>query len=268
LLKEIPLAYWQRFLVVILFISAPSALEAVSSSSSYHVFVFGDLTGNTVPGIYEQVVAECVRLNPALALTVGDQVWGYTSDEKELNRRWDAYFALVKGLGIPLYLCPGNNDIENTQTERIWRERTGRATNYSFDYGGDHYTVLDTSRWDDTKSLLIATLDWLRDDLAQAQGARYRVVVMHRPYWLAASISGDSDPLMQLFEAKRVNLVLSGHVHFYFQRKANGVIYISAPSSGGALPPLMFGAFFGYVWLTMADDGIVPEVARLPVANN
>ncbi len=232
------------------------------------MFVFGDLTGKTVPGIYEQVVAECVRLNPALALTVGDQVWGYTSDEAELNRRWDAYFALVKKLTIPLYLCPGNNDIENTQMERIWRERTGRATYYSFDYDGDHYTVLDTSRWEDAKSLPAAQLAWLATDLAQAQGARYRVVVMHKPYWLTASLSSEPDPLMQLFEANKVNLVLAGHIHFFVQQEIHGITYISVPSSGGAPPPLMFGSFFGYVWLTMADQGIVPEVVRLPAANN
>lgn len=254
---------YPRFLILLLLLTSLTA-----GASSYHVFVFGDLTGSTVPGIYERVVAECVRLHPAFALTVGDQVWGYTSDEKELNRRWDAYFALVKGLGVPLYLCPGNNDIENSQMERIWRERTGMTTYYSWDYGGDHYTVLDTSRWDDAKSLPQAQMEWLAGDLAQAQEARYRVVVLHKPYWLPASLSSEPDPLIQLFEAKKVNLVLAGHIHFYLQKEIRGMTYIAAPSSGGALSPLMFGNFFGYVWLTMADGGIVPEVVRLPAANN
>ena len=239
-----------------------------AGSSDYHVFVFGDLTGSSVPGIYERVVAECTRLNPTFALTVGDQVWGYTNDEQELNHRWDDYFALVNGLAMPLYLCPGNNDIENAQMERLWRERSGKATYYSFDFGGDHYTVLDTSRWDNARTLPQAMLEWLAVDLAQAQGARYRVVVMHRPYWLAASLGGEPNPLMKLFEVNRVNLVLSGHVHFYCRKEINGITYISVPSSGGALPFLMFGTFFGYVWLTMADSGIVPEVVRLPAANN
>jgi predicted phosphodiesterase len=235
--------------------------------STYHVFVFGDLTGKTVPGIYEQAVAECKRLHPDFALTVGDQVWGYTRDEKVLNSRWDDYFAMVAGLGIPLYLCPGNNDIENAQMESIWRARTGKAPNYSWDYGGDHYTVLDNSRWNDAAALPLSTLGWLRDDLAQAQAARYRVVVMHRPYWLVAGLGSGDDPLIKLFEQYHVNLVLSGHIHFYVQKKAHGITYISVPSSGGAIPPLVLGAFYGYLWLTMADDGIVPEVVRLPVAN-
>jgi predicted phosphodiesterase len=238
------------------------------AASTYHVFVFGDLTGNTVPGIYQQVVAECKRLHPDFALTVGDQVWGYTRDEKILNSRWDDYFALVEELGVPLYLCPGNNDIENAQMERIWRERTGREPNYAFDYGGDHYTVLDNSRWNDAATLPVASLGWLREDLTKAQAARYRVVIMHRPYWLVAGLGSSDDPLIKIFEQYKVNLVLSGHVHFYVQKKAHGIIYISAPSSGGAIPPLVFGAFYGYVWLDMADSGIVPEIVRLPAANN
>ena len=75
------------FLVILLPMLAPGL--TTGDETNYGVFVFGDLTGRTVPGIYERVVAECNRLQPAFALTVGDHIWDGTASIPELNRRWD-----------------------------------------------------------------------------------------------------------------------------------------------------------------------------------
>ena len=237
-------------------------------SSSYHVFVFGDLTGSTVPGIYEKAVMECQRLKPDLALTVGDQIWGETNDLRVLNERWDKYFTLVKPLSMPLYLCPGNNDIENDVMADLWKKRTGKLIYYSFDFKGDHYVMLDSSRWDNPQSLPEEMLEWLQVDLAKAGSARYRIVIIHRPYWFMASMVLQPDPLTRILQNYDVNLVLSGHCHFHFYKEVKGILYIAAPSSGGGLPPLVSGAFFGYLWLTLSDEGIKWEAERLTEAND
>lgn len=82
---------------------------------------------------------------------------------------------------------------------------------------------------------------WLRDSLAKAGAAKWKIVVMHHPVY---SSGKEEDRLSQvlapLFEAQKVNLVIQGHQGAYERTKPiyrgepakNGPIYITVGGSG------------------------------------
>ena len=90
------------------------------------------------------------------------------------------------------------------------------AVNYSFNYGNAHWTVVDSDPYVDwTDSTLQA---WVASDLAAAQGATWRFVVFHHPGFSSALEHFEQQQMRLLspvFEAGKVDVVFSGHVHNY-----------------------------------------------------
>ena len=90
------------------------------------------------------------------------------------------------------------------------------AVNYSFNYGNAHWTVVDSDPYVDwTDSTL---RDWVAKDLAGAQGATWRFVIFHHPGFSSAREHYEQQQtrlLSPLFEAGKVDVVFSGHVHNY-----------------------------------------------------
>lgn len=88
--------------------------------------------------------------------------------------------------------------------------------NFSFDYGNVHWTVLDSNSYMDWTNP--ALKKWLTSDLAAAHSATWRFVAFHHPGF-NSSKSHFSDQWMRLlapiFEAGKVDIVFSGHVHNY-----------------------------------------------------
>lgn len=113
------------------------------------------------------------------------------------------------------------------------------AVNYSFNYGNAHWTVVDSDPYVDwTDSALRA---WVAADLAAAQSATWRFVVFHHPGFTSALEHFEQQQMRLLapvFEAGKVDVVFSGHVHNY-QRQA----------------PLTFQAWKKPVVLTGGKDG-------------
>src|SRR5262249_42456333 len=91
-----------------------------------------------------------------------------------------------------------------------------RMANYSLDYGNAHWTVLDanaTVDWTDPE-----LRDWVAKDLASAKGAAWRFVCFHQPGFSSSKKHFDEQymrVLSPVFEAGKVDLVFSGHVHNY-----------------------------------------------------
>src|SRR5882724_1370051 len=91
-----------------------------------------------------------------------------------------------------------------------------RAVNYSFNYGNAHWLVVDSDpyvNWTDS-----ALRDWVAKDLAGAQDAAWRFVVFHHPGFSSAREHYEQQQmrlLSPLFEAGKVDVVFSGHVHNY-----------------------------------------------------
>ena len=91
-----------------------------------------------------------------------------------------------------------------------------RMASFSFDYGGAHWTVLDSNPYIDWETP--ALVDWVKKDLAAAKDATWRFVAFHHPGFNSAkSHFGDQwmRVLSPVFEKGGVDVVFAGHVHNY-----------------------------------------------------
>ncbi|MBN9380964.1 MAG: metallophosphoesterase [Chitinophagaceae bacterium] len=90
------------------------------------------------------------------------------------------------------------------------------AVNYSFNYGNAHWLVLDSDPYVNfTDSAL---RNWIAGDLAGARDAVWRFVIFHHPPFSSSREHYEQQQtrlLSPLFEAGKVDVVFSGHVHNY-----------------------------------------------------
>ncbi|MFZ4506669.1 MAG: metallophosphoesterase [Fimbriimonas sp.] len=95
-------------------------------------------------------------------------------------------------------------------------DRYPRMSNFSFDYGNAHWTVLDANRyvnWNDPKLRA-----WLAADLKAARKKTWRFVTFHQPgFHSSDSHQGEKQmrAVASIFEEGKVDIVFSGHVHNY-----------------------------------------------------
>ena len=101
-----------------------------------------------------------------------------------------------------------------------FRDAAGKAfprmANFSFDYGNAHWTVLDANPYVDWTDGDLR--GWVERDLASAQGASWRFVTFHQPGFNSAKKHFSEQQMRRMapvFEAGRVDVVFSGHVHNY-----------------------------------------------------
>ena len=91
-----------------------------------------------------------------------------------------------------------------------------RMTNFSFDYGNAHWTVIDSDTYVDwTDSTL---KDWVIKDLENAKDATWRFVLFHHPGFSSSRVHFEQQQmrlLAPILEKGYVDIVFSGHVHNY-----------------------------------------------------
>jgi membrane protein DedA with SNARE-associated domain len=118
--------------------------------------------------VLNALVASLNEKGPAFAIHAGDFV------EDGERRKYRAFLDRVGGLALPLYTCPGAREMSD-RGEKVYGELFGPA-NYSFDYRGSTFIVLDT-----TKLISGAGFAWLEEELKKAQGGNIFVITYHAP---------------------------------------------------------------------------------------
>jgi acid phosphatase type 7 len=91
-----------------------------------------------------------------------------------------------------------------------------RMANFSFDYGNAHWTVLDSNPYVDWNNPELRA--WVDRDLAAARDRGWRFVAFHHPGFNSSRAHFNDQQmrlLANIFEAGRVDVVFSGHVHNY-----------------------------------------------------
>jgi len=196
--------------------------------------IIGDRTGGHTPGVYGEIIEEIERLKPDFVISVGDLIEGYIDNEDQILEQWDEYKHLRDPLTMPFYNTPGNHDIWDDQSEKIYLEQEGQPY-YSFNHGKSiHFTILDNSRWGDIDDFPDEQLEWLKKDLKKHRKFKHIYVVMHQPYWYFTLANGKPDRLHDVFVEYGVDAVFHGHFHTYFSGMYDGIRYTTIGSSGGA----------------------------------
>ncbi|UCE26669.1 MAG: metallophosphoesterase [Candidatus Coatesbacteria bacterium] len=240
-------------------------LVVLARADGFTFVILGDRTGGHVEGIHGQVVEKSLAEDADFYVTVGDQIEGYTGDADAVNAEWDEYFSIVETVPTDLYVLPANHDIWDDQSEEIWRDRLGTEPNYSFDYDGVHFVILDTSRWEASDSLPEEYYEWLETDLAAHEDDRLVFVFYHKPLWYNTLADGEPDQLHDLFIEYGVDGVFNGHFHTYGAATYDGIAYTMVGSSGGRMYDdiLYKGHFYHYCVVNVKDDTF--EVTVVPL---
>jgi 3',5'-cyclic AMP phosphodiesterase CpdA len=195
----------------------------------FQAVIIGDTqvyNGREIGYLRDSVVKELTGSNAAFALAMGDNV----GDDLALYPR---YLSVMKGINLPLYLVPGNHDLnydspDDAHSFDAFRREFG-PTYYSFNYGKVHFVVLDSVYY---PSPIFSTatqktyhgeiappqMEWLRNDLAYVPSDHLIVLNMHIP--LVSLIDCLSQQhqvrnrveLYSLLKGRKV-LALAGHTH-------------------------------------------------------
>ena len=91
--------------------------QGVRQGDSFRFALLGDRTGETRPGVFEQVWKEIATEAPAFVVSVGDTIQG--TEDESVEAQWrEVDQLLMPYKRYPLYLTPGNHDIWSTKSER------------------------------------------------------------------------------------------------------------------------------------------------------
>ncbi|MGH7151067.1 MAG: metallophosphoesterase, partial [Planctomycetota bacterium] len=193
--------------------------------SSFRFAMFGDSgSGNANQLAVATLLGD---LDPDLVLIAGDVVYPSGAAFGMDPRYFVPYAPLLPGR--PFYLALGNHDYDTDCAEPyldafcLPESAPGGERYYSFDRGNVHFACVDSETVDDLPSgcspdpAFDAQLAWLDADLADTT-ALWKVVFLHRSPYSYSNHGNDStiqDLLVPIFEARGVDLVLTGHDHCY-----------------------------------------------------
>ncbi|HEX6847001.1 MAG TPA: metallophosphoesterase family protein [Chitinophagaceae bacterium] len=95
-------------------------------------------------------------------------------------------------------------------------EKYPRMTNFSFDHGNAHWTIIDSNPYVDWSDSTLR--DWLTKDLAAAADATWRFVMYHHPCFNSSRAHYEQQQMRlisPILEKGNVDIVFAGHVHNY-----------------------------------------------------
>jgi predicted phosphodiesterase len=209
----------------------PSAFEAV---------VFGDT--RTRHDLHRKIVSAIEKTNPDLVFHTGDLVTDGLDTEQ-----WPRFFDIERVMldKTAFYPVLGNHE---RNSRRFYEFFDVSTPYYSLDWGGVHFVLLNSDLGNSAlsaqarESFWAEQLRWLDEDLAKAQKAEFRVVVMHHPPFTAVKSRQTGDTpvkaMVPVFEKHKVSVVFSGHDHNYQHHLNKGVHYVVTGGGGAPLYPV------------------------------
>ncbi len=234
--------------------SVLAALLLAGSTRDVRFVILGDRTGETQPGVYEQVWRETAAEHPDFVINVGDSIQGL--NDAVLKTEWDSLHALLRPFArYRFFYTPGNHDVWDDASAAAYVQQTGHPLHYSFDFAQVHISVLDNSR---TEDLPESELNWLEHDVATHRDQPVKFVFSHRPSWILFAVLKNPDFRLQTIAKQYgIQYVIAGHLHRMLHADLQGVTYLSMPSAGGHLRDSKRyedGWFFGHTLVTVHDD--------------
>jgi len=195
------------------------------------------------PYVYHKIVDKAVSLRPHAIFSTGDIILG-SEDVEELHRMYDEFIAANKKFGdIPLYITPGNHDIEATEKyNEEYKKRFG-PTYQCVDIENCRFILLNTYEPGERRKITGKQFEWLTKRLEEPHGKENIFVFVHEPLYPKFSHIGSSldafpeerDRLADLLKKHNVDMVFVGHNHHYNYSVIDGLHQMT---TGGAGAPL------------------------------
>ncbi len=185
----------------------------------------------THPDIFHDICEGIRGLDVPLVVHTGDFV-----TTGRVVRLWDGQFfepGRQMLASVALYPAVGNHEMGGagpdpyTVLNRFFVLPDGRSW-YGFDYGGVHFTILDSCQRESLKKEQYA---WAEKDLLASKAA-WKVAVFHAPWFCAGNHQSDAEMRRiygPLFARAGVDLILVGHDHNY--QRTRPIVHVFEPKS-------------------------------------
>ncbi len=197
-------------------------------SGSVRFAVIGDSGSGALPQ-YEvaERMSEAHEVFPFdFVIMLGDNLYGLERPG-DYARKFETPYAPLLRSGVKFYAALGNHDNLN---QRFYEPfHMGGERYYSFNKGNVRFLALDSNYMDERQ------LDWLERTLASAREP-WKLAFFHHPIYSSGAFHGAQLDLRKalepLFIQHHVQVVFSGHEHFYERIKPQkGVYYFIAGGS-------------------------------------
>jgi predicted phosphodiesterase len=181
---------------------------------------------------HNNVAAQIATQAPRMMVYGGDLP--SSGDYATWNNEWFVPNQNALNAVSPFVNSPGNHEGWNNLTRAFTQSATGDPDYFSFDYGNSHILVLnymvsdafDSPQW-----------NFAAADLA-ASNAKFKIVVDHSPAYCYGGHGNDPEMVAMatsIFEPNGVDLVLTGHSHFYQHNLVNDIHHMVIGSFGAPL---------------------------------
>jgi hypothetical protein len=211
---------------------------------------------NTSNPIRAALMNSVVENNPNLSfiLHTGDMVY-YGGEQED----WDRYYEDIENVtknNITTYNAIGNHERytyninsgtygpvdEDFSVYQANVDLPGNERYYSFDYMNQvHCVIINTEEnWDGSFAITQEQESWFLNDL-ETNEIDFVIAVFHRPCYSIRSSSRVHDAqqvrlvLEPILLQYAVDLVFSGHDHYYYRTTRNNVVHITAGGAGADL---------------------------------
>ena len=195
----------------------------------------------------EDFLKTVAREKPDFIIHSGDISCSTGLQKREYTTNW---FGLIPEIlrTVPVYYIPGNHDSGCVFDEifmvpqRLYTKNCLLGNSYAFKQGEYHFTIVDSNPWglyemnadnsravldENSQKLIDSTIEWLEEELSseEAQQSKWRILICHHPY----TDEYTNKYIAPLAEKYDVNLLLSGHVHYYTKAVSpeSKTVYIS-----------------------------------------
>jgi hypothetical protein len=223
-------------------------LKLPNKDGSVKFVVLGDTGtgGSDQVAIAKQVAAFRQKFQFAFVLLLGDNLYG-SENPRDYQRKFEIPYKPLLDAGVKFYAALGNHDDPGQRQYKLFNMNGERY--YSFKpsvTGGVRFFALDSNYMDPMQ------IQWLEKELA-GSGSDWKIPFFHHPPYASGQHGSDEvlrQQLEPIFVKQGVNVVFTGHEHFYERIKPQkGIQYFVAGASAklrrGDINPNPFTAF-GY----------------------
>jgi 3',5'-cyclic AMP phosphodiesterase CpdA len=228
-------------------------------SGSVKFAVMGDMgTGDAAQ--YEtakQMVSVHDKFPFEFVLMLGDNIYG----AQDFPRKFEEPYKPLLDAKVPFYAALGNHDDQNEIYYKNYNMNGKRY--YAFSKGNVKFVALDSTRIDRPQ------LEWFEKELA-GTNSEWKIVFFHHPLYSTGGTHGPEVAVREVVEPLLlkygVDVVFTGHEHFYERIKPQSGIQYFISGAGGQLrkgdihrqDPMAFGYDVDrtFMIVEIADDSM------------
>jgi Calcineurin-like phosphoesterase len=243
--------------------SAAGQVSLPNKEGSVKFAVIGDsgTGGSAQMKVAQQLTAARAAFPFTFAVMLGDNMYGSERPVDFVDKFERPYKPLLDA-GVKFYASLGNHDDPNERYYKLFNMNGERYYSFKAPQGSVRFFALDSNYMDKPQ------LAWVEKELA-ASDSDWKIAFFHHPLYSSGDKHGSDvtlrEQLEPLFVKYGVNLVLTGHEHFYERIKPQkGITHIVAGSSAklrqgniGASDLTAKGFDQGYAFILMEIDGNV-----------